>query len=105
MPTPLPNLQFAVLSLLGDESLSGERLRLELRAVGLKTSPPDFDRLMSALENAGLVSGEGESEAPLEHQVRERSYSVTDTGRKERDQTAGFHQRMIGLFRGTNSHG
>ncbi len=99
MKTPLPHLQFAVLCILSETELSGREVREELAALGLPKAGPTFYRLMSRLEESGLVRGRYEQEILNGQIVRERAYSTTAKGRRSRDATARFHERVIALSR------
>ena len=103
MKTPLPHLQFAVLSVLASTELSGREIRERLSALGLKKAGPAFYRLMSRLEESGLVRGKYEQEIINGQIVRERFYTATARGRHARDATATFHERLIAQFRGART--
>ena len=104
MKTPLPHLQFAVLSILAETELLGREVREQLASLGLKKAGPTFYRLMSRLEESGLVRGRYEQEVIDGQIVRERCYSSTAKGKRERDRTANFHERVISLFRDGESY-
>ena len=103
MKTPLPHLQFAVLSILGETELAGREVRVQLASLGLEKAGPTFYRLMSRLEESGLVRGRYEQEVVDGQIVRERCYVSTARGRRARDVTARFHERVISMFRGGES--
>ena len=103
MTKPLPNLQFAVLSVLAGDVLSGRDVRARLAALGLKKAGPAFYRLMSRLEESELVTGWYEQETIDGQIVRERFYRATADGKRARDRTARFHQRIIAQFQKSGS--
>ena len=100
----LPPLQFAVLSVLASESMPGRDLRKRLAEFGFEKRGPAFYRLMSRVEQAGLVQGWYEQEVVDGQIVRERHYRATAAGRRARERTARLFERLISEFREVTGH-
>ncbi|NKB90489.1 MAG: hypothetical protein GKS06_19960 [Acidobacteria bacterium] len=98
MSQPLPHLQFAVLGILGGDRLSGRDVRERLGDLGVARGLTAFYRLMSRLEESGMVKGRYEQEVIDGQIVRERVYNATAAGRRARDATANFHQRVVAQY-------
>jgi DNA-binding PadR family transcriptional regulator len=89
---PLTHLQFAVLSCLGTNKISGRELRAALVHEGVKKSAPSFYQLMARLEDADFVKGDYESKAVHGQTIKERVYWLTATGSRVRqDQYAYYY--------------
>ncbi len=93
--SPLPHLQFAVLGVLGAARRPGREVREELRALGLKKTGPTFYRLMTRLEESGLIEGWYEQEVRDGQIFRERLYRALPDGVRAWEGTRDFHQAII----------
>ena len=96
--SPLPHLQFAVLGILGARKRPGREIREELRDLGLKKTGPTFYRLMTRLEESGLVEGWYEQEVVDGQMLRERVYRGRPAGVRAWQRTSDFHLAVIGRF-------
>lgn len=95
---PLPHLQFAVLGVLGGGDLSGREIRQQLNNLGVDKSGPAFYRLMSRLEESGLVEGWYQQVVVSGQILRERRYRATAEGCASRDETADWHRSVISRY-------
>ena len=97
-PQHLPRLQFAVLGILSARKLPGRDIRDELRALGLKKTGPTFYRLMTRLEESGMVEGWYEQNVVDGQIFRERIYRALPAGLRAWRKTSDFHVAVIGRF-------
>jgi DNA-binding PadR family transcriptional regulator len=95
---PLSHLQFAVLDVLGTNTMAGKHLRENLAANGIKKSGPSFYQLMARLEEAKLVEGRIDQKIVDSQIIKERFYKVTGEGSRALQAQARFYQsRITGL--------
>lgn len=95
---PLPQLQFAVLGILGASKRPGREVRAELQDLGIRKAGPPFYRLMLRLEEAGLVEGWYEQEIVNGQMHRERVYRARVSGIKAWKATRDLHLAVIRRF-------
>lgn len=73
--------QLSIIGVLFEGECSGRELRQSLKELGRKQGGPAFYRMMSRLEDSGLVEGRYEVVELDENQsVRQRRYSLTGKG-------------------------
>ena len=97
---PLPHLQFAVLGILKAGQQSGLDIRSELARLNVGKAGPAFYRLMSRMEESGLVEGWYEQDIVDGQIFRERVYKAVPLGTRAWNQTRNFHLTVIRRFAG-----
>ena len=102
---PLPYLQFAVLGILKGGRQSGLDIRRELARLNIGKTGPAFYRLMSRMEESGLVEGWYEQEVVDGQIFRERVYRSLPLGARAWNQTRNFHLTVIRRFAGKKASG
>jgi len=101
----LPQLQFAVLGILGSDSRSGQEIRDALVEFGVGKGGPAFYRLMGRMEESGLVEGTYVQEVVSGQIYRQRSYRSTALGLQARDHASKFQLAVIRRFGGILADG
>ena len=102
---PLPHLQFAVLGILRGRQQSGLDIRRELARLNVGKTGPAFYRLMSRMEESGLVEGWYEQDVVDGQIFRERVYRALPLGTRAWNQTRNFHLTVIRRFAGNKGAG
>ena len=93
---PLSHLQFAVLSCLGANKISGRDLRAALVEEGVRKSAPAFYQLMARLEDAKFVEGEYVQKMIDGQAIKERFYRLTGEGARAMQDQIAFYQEHAG---------
>lgn len=79
---PITMMQLAVLSCLLDGELPGRDLRAELSRRSVATGRPAFYRLLSRMEETGLVMGNYRIRNVGSQTIKERLYRLTGEGQQ-----------------------
>jgi len=80
--------------MIGDELISGVKVREELARHGHKTSLPSFYTMMSRLENMNYIEGQYQLLDFNGGKVKERRYRITETGKSAWAKTQEFFVRL-----------
>jgi DNA-binding PadR family transcriptional regulator len=97
-PVPVPaitHLQFLVLATLRGGPRLGRHVRRELGRRDVRRSAPAFYQMMARLEDAGLVSGEYDQKIVDGQIIKERRYTLTDTGAAAWRVTRDFYAETL----------
>jgi hypothetical protein len=93
----LTHLQFLVVSQLLRGVARGRDLRAAMKTEGVRQSGPAFYQMMSALEEAGYVSGWYEQQIVDGQIIRERHYKVLASGHAAWRRSRDFYARVSSL--------
>jgi len=99
---PITHRQFLILDLIGvKENVPGAEIRRGLLEFGEANTSPSFYQSMKRLEDAGFVSGQYEfstAKDSLDRDgcVREKTYTLTGTGKKVHKECLDFYQGRMG---------
>jgi DNA-binding PadR family transcriptional regulator len=91
----ITHLQFLVLDALREGPRRGRHIRRELGRHGVQRSAPAFYQMMARLEDAGLVDGEYAQKIVGGQIIKERRYTLTETGEAEWRRTHDFYAERI----------
>ncbi len=95
----LSDVHFAVLAIIGDDTVSGADIRRQLEfRINHKTSHASFYTMMATLEDEkNFVTGRFESITVKGHVVREKRYSITEDGRHAFAATLNYYTELAKL--------
>jgi DNA-binding PadR family transcriptional regulator len=91
----ISHLQFAVLGQLLPGEQAGRAIRKQLAQLKVRQTSPAFYQMMARLEDDGLVEGWYDQKVVAGQILRERRYSITETGRKAWREASRFYTETI----------
>ena len=94
----LSSLQFLILGILLDRDCPGRTVRDRLAEFGEGKTGPAFYRLMSRMEDAGVIVGRYDHEVVAGQMIRQRIYRVSAEGRRKWDAQRAFQDRVVASF-------
>ncbi len=94
----LSSLQFLILGVLLEGDRPGRTIRERLAEFGESRTGPAFYRLMSRMEDAGLIVGRYDHEVVDGQMIRQRIYRVNATGRRRWEAQRSFQDKVVACF-------